>query len=284
MRGTRLWMVLTLIGLLAAGIVAAGCGDDEEEGSTTGEARTAEPRARSRRGKLLVGADTPYPPFEIGQPPDITGYDIEVMNEVAEDLGLEVDLPGHVVRHDLPRRGPGQVRHGRRGDDDPAGARADGRLLGSLLRDGPIALVVPEGSDIASVDDVAGQIVATQDATTPSSTPTTRPTPPRCAGSRRVPTRSTLSATARPTPASSTSRSPWTRSRRRAASRSPRRSRPSELFGFGFGARQRRAARGVQRVAAEAEGRRHDRRALREVLPKDSRPRRRCWTGTNEPT
>src|SRR5687768_16012868 len=88
MRGTRLAMVLALIGLLTAGIVAAGCGDDDDEGATTAGG-TAD-LGTIEEGQLLVGVDTPYPPFEIGQPPDITGYDIEVMNAVAEDLGLEV--------------------------------------------------------------------------------------------------------------------------------------------------------------------------------------------------
>lgn len=39
-------------------------------------------------GILTVGTDTPFPPFEIGQPPDITGYDIDVLNAVAEKIGL----------------------------------------------------------------------------------------------------------------------------------------------------------------------------------------------------
>jgi polar amino acid transport system substrate-binding protein len=41
-------------------------------------------------GQLLVGTDTPFPPFEIGQPPDISGFDIEVVRAIAERLGLEV--------------------------------------------------------------------------------------------------------------------------------------------------------------------------------------------------
>ena len=39
-------------------------------------------------GILTVGTDTPFPPFEIGQPPDISGYDIDVLNAVAERVGL----------------------------------------------------------------------------------------------------------------------------------------------------------------------------------------------------
>ena len=42
-------------------------------------------------GTLTVGTDTPFPPFEIGQPPEISGYDIEVMNAIAEKLGLTAE-------------------------------------------------------------------------------------------------------------------------------------------------------------------------------------------------
>lgn len=42
-------------------------------------------------GKLTVGTDTPFPPFEIGKPPDISGYDIDVLNAVADKLGLEAE-------------------------------------------------------------------------------------------------------------------------------------------------------------------------------------------------
>lgn len=42
-------------------------------------------------GELLVGTDAPFPPFEIGTPPDVTGYDIEVMDAIAENLGLETE-------------------------------------------------------------------------------------------------------------------------------------------------------------------------------------------------
>jgi polar amino acid transport system substrate-binding protein len=39
-------------------------------------------------GTLTAGTDTPYPPFEIGQPPDISGYDIDVLSAVSEKIGL----------------------------------------------------------------------------------------------------------------------------------------------------------------------------------------------------
>lgn len=42
-------------------------------------------------GVLLVGTDAPYEPFEIGTPPDITGFDIEIMDAIAADLELETE-------------------------------------------------------------------------------------------------------------------------------------------------------------------------------------------------
>ena len=138
-----------------------------------------------------VGTDTPYPPFEIGQPPDIWGFDIEVMNAIAEELGLEVDLPGHRVRHDLPR-------HRATASSTPRPPRRRSRPSASRRSTSPIPTTRPRrrcwwprDSDIATTADLGGKIVGAQDgdhAARP--TPTTRPTPPRSAGSPRAPTRS----------------------------------------------------------------------------------------------
>jgi len=40
---------------------------------------------------LLVATDAPFPPFEIGEPPNVSGFDIDVMNEIADRLGSEVE-------------------------------------------------------------------------------------------------------------------------------------------------------------------------------------------------
>ncbi len=42
-------------------------------------------------GVLTIGTDAPYPPFEIGTPddPDFSGFDVDVGNDIAEQLGLE---------------------------------------------------------------------------------------------------------------------------------------------------------------------------------------------------
>ena len=95
--------------------------------------------ARSPQGKLRVGSDIPYPPFEFGRPPDYEGFDVDIVNEIAKRLDLEarfVKTPFDPIFRNLAQ---GQVRHGRLRRADHAGARGDRGLLGSVLPGRPIA-------------------------------------------------------------------------------------------------------------------------------------------------
>jgi polar amino acid transport system substrate-binding protein len=82
---------LALLALVAAlSLVAVSCGDDDgDEGGTNGSG-TAQTVPTLEDGKLIIGSDIPYPPFEFnddaGQP---TGFDVELMNAIAAQLGLE---------------------------------------------------------------------------------------------------------------------------------------------------------------------------------------------------
>jgi polar amino acid transport system substrate-binding protein len=156
-------MVLSLVALLATAIVAAGCGGDDDEDETTPAG--GEDLGLISEGTLTVGTDTPFPPFEIGQPPDISGYDIDVINAIAEELGLTADYTD---------TGFGTIfRDTAQGQFDTAAAASTitpGREKTVDFTDpyyeAQQALLVPEGSDIASVDDLGGTIVGTQDGTT----------------------------------------------------------------------------------------------------------------------
>lgn len=101
MSKTRLWMLLVLVVGLSAALVAAGCGDDDDDG---GDGATTEETAGGfetiTEGTLTVGSDIPFPPFEQGDPPDYEGFDIDLINEVADRLELETeikDLPFDVL-------------------------------------------------------------------------------------------------------------------------------------------------------------------------------------------
>jgi polar amino acid transport system substrate-binding protein len=159
MSRSRLWAMIAALVLALAATVAVGCGDDDEEGDGGGQVNLI------KEGQLLVGTDTPYPPFEIGQPPDISGYDIEILDEVARRMGLKTsyqDTSFDTIFRDLAQ-----------GKFDIVAAAS------TILPDRertvdfsdpyyltPQSLLVTPNSDISTVDDVGGKTVGAQDGTT----------------------------------------------------------------------------------------------------------------------
>jgi polar amino acid transport system substrate-binding protein len=162
MSRTRLWAALALVSLLAGAMIAAGCGGDDDD---DGDGGGGEDLGLITEGTLSVGTDTPFPPFEIGQPPNISGYDIDVMNGIAEQLELTPEYTD---------TGFGTIFR------DTANAQFDTAAAASTITparektvdftdpyyEAQQALLVEEGSDIQSVDDLGGVIVGAQDGTT----------------------------------------------------------------------------------------------------------------------
>ncbi len=93
-RGTRTRIGIALITALATAGIAAGCGGDDDDGAAIS--------GPVNEGTLFVGLDTPYPPFAEGQPPNATGYDVEILDAIAEDLGPDDRVPGHRLPDHLP--------------------------------------------------------------------------------------------------------------------------------------------------------------------------------------
>jgi ABC-type amino acid transport substrate-binding protein len=77
--------LLAALAVLAAAIVAAGCGSSDN--STTGGSG-----GEGGGETLTVGSDIPYPPFEQGKPGNYTGFDVELMEAVAEATGRKAEF------------------------------------------------------------------------------------------------------------------------------------------------------------------------------------------------
>jgi polar amino acid transport system substrate-binding protein len=161
----RLLALLAAFALAVTAGFVVGCGDDDDDGDSGGTETTASgDLGLVKEGTLTVGTDTPYEPFEIGEPPDISGYDIEVMNGIAEQLGLE---PEYIAT------GFGTIfRDTANGQFDTAAAASDIDTKREQVVDftdpyylSSTALMVPADSDIATTDDLGGEIVAVQDGT-----------------------------------------------------------------------------------------------------------------------
>jgi polar amino acid transport system substrate-binding protein len=162
--------LVLLVGLLA---FAAGCGDDD---STSSDGTSASTESGTidvsnatliEDGQLLVGTDAPYPPFEIGTPEEgnFTGFDKDLMDAIAAKLGLEPTYQNSSFDTIFRDVASGQF-------DIVAAAstitpaRSKVVTFSRPYYEAQQALVVPEGSDITSVDDLAGEIVGAQQGTT----------------------------------------------------------------------------------------------------------------------
>ncbi len=80
--------VLAVFLIVLIAVIAAGCGgggsSSSEESTAAGGGGGGEP--------LSVGSDIPYPPFEQGKPGHYTGFDIELMEAIAERIGRTAEF------------------------------------------------------------------------------------------------------------------------------------------------------------------------------------------------
>jgi polar amino acid transport system substrate-binding protein len=94
---TRVWLA-ALIAVFA--LIVAACASNEDEGPTAATGTTAATGATGEtgiptfttieEGKLTVGSCLDYPPFESVKGGVETGFDVDITNEIASRLGLEV--------------------------------------------------------------------------------------------------------------------------------------------------------------------------------------------------
>jgi polar amino acid transport system substrate-binding protein len=156
-RGTRTRVVIALLTALLTAGIAAGCGDDDNGSGNLGLIND---------GELLAGIDTPFPPFEKGHPPNVTGYDIDMINAVADEIGLEVvqeETSFDTIFRDVAQ-GKFDVAVAA-STITPERERTVDFSDPYYLADQSL-LVRDDETDISSQDDLGGKIVGAQDGTT----------------------------------------------------------------------------------------------------------------------
>ena len=170
----------TMIALLAIlALALAACGDDgtteptgagsdtTEAGSDTTEGQPAADFETVTEGTLTVCTDSPYPPMEFEVDGEFTGFDIELMREIAAGLGL--DLAVNNTGFDPITSGLAMEA----GDCDIAAASitiTEERAEAILFSDGYFtadqSLLVKADSGLTSLADMDGQSLGVQTGTT----------------------------------------------------------------------------------------------------------------------
>lgn len=126
---------------------------------TTGEYKLA------TDGVLTMGTNATFPPYEYYEGDKIVGIDAEISQAIAEKLGLTLEIVDMDFNSLVSAVQSGKI------DISAAGMTVtEDRLQNVDFTDsystGVQVVIVPEDSDIASVDDLAGKLIGVQDATT----------------------------------------------------------------------------------------------------------------------
>ena len=145
---------MTLLLALAMVLSLAACGGKEE--SLTVE-----------EGKLHMSTNAQFPPYEmVADAGSFEGIDVEIAGLIAEKLGLElvVDDMGFTAALEAVQNGKSDIAMGAITVNEERKANMD---FSDTYSTGIQVVIVPEGSPIAAVDDLANaELIGTQEGTT----------------------------------------------------------------------------------------------------------------------
>ncbi|MBA3865860.1 MAG: basic amino acid ABC transporter substrate-binding protein [Solirubrobacterales bacterium] len=158
-RLTALFAVL-LVGVVS--VVVAGCGSSSSSSSTGGG---EESTASSGGEPLTIGSDIPYPPFEQGKPGSYTGFDIELMEAIAEKIGRTAEVEDTSFETIFRDVGQGKF------EAVISAATITPEREKAVAFSNPYylseqAILVKEGSEITGIEDLSGKVVGAQQGTT----------------------------------------------------------------------------------------------------------------------
>lgn len=155
------------LALLAASTLAlSACGGSDDSGGGDGGGDDAG-LGLIQSGTLTVCSDIPYPPFEFEKDGEYTGFDMDLMTEIASGLDLELAIK------DVGFEGLQSGSALAAGTCDIGASamtiteeREKNLDFSEPYYDSLQSLLVPEDSDITSIEDLAGKTVGVQQGTT----------------------------------------------------------------------------------------------------------------------
>ena len=139
--------------------------DDAAAADTEGETAEAGEVTTVTEGILTMGTNAAFPPYEYYEGDTVVGIDAEIAQAIAEKLGLSLEIVDMDFNSISTAVQSGKV------DVGIAGMTVDPDRLENVdftdsYATGVQVVIVTEDSDIASVDDLEGKLIGTQEGTT----------------------------------------------------------------------------------------------------------------------
>ena len=163
----KILAVLLSAAMLLSLLALAGCGSTTEETTTDDSQETSSTELTTvTAGKLTMSTNAQFPPYEmVADDGSFEGIDVEIAAAIAEKLGLELQVD------DMDFDSALLAAHNGKSDMVMAGVTiTDERMavmdFSDTYANGVQVVIVKEDSDIASIDDLEGKMIGTQQGTT----------------------------------------------------------------------------------------------------------------------
>lgn len=150
------------ISALAIAAVCCGCGGN---GKTTSEANKSGDSLTAKAGTLTMATNAEFPPYEYKDGETIIGIDAEVAKLIADKLGLKLEIADVDFDSIIPGVQTGKYDMGMAGMTVTDERKQKVNFSDSYAK-GIQVIIVKEGSDIKSKDDLEGKKIGTQQGTT----------------------------------------------------------------------------------------------------------------------
>ncbi len=157
----KLFSMTAVLTLLMA--VLCGCGNDAATGADGGDVNTA--FTTVTEGKLIMATNAAFPPYEYYEGDTIVGIDAEVAQAIADKLGLELEIQDMEFGSIVTAVQTGKVDMGLAGMTVTE-ERLQNVDFTTSYATGIQSIIVPEGSEIVSANDLAGHLIGVQLSTT----------------------------------------------------------------------------------------------------------------------
>lgn len=119
----------------------------------------------AEEGKLIMATNATFPPYEYKEGDKIVGIDAEVAQLIADKLGLELEIADVDFDSIIPGVQTGKYDIGMAGItvNEERKEKVD---FSDSYANGVQVVIIKEGSDITSIDDLEGKMIGTQQGTT----------------------------------------------------------------------------------------------------------------------
>ena len=174
MKNTKKVLALILAAVMLIAFAACGSTETETTATSAGESSAADDASEAadtsledvkKSGKLSIATSPDFPPFESIEGDEVVGIEIDLLNMIAEKLGVELEINQMDFESVLPGVQSGKFNVGVSGitvnEDRKKNADfTDPYFLAAQ------AIIVMNGSDIKSKADLEGKTVSVQTGTT----------------------------------------------------------------------------------------------------------------------